>query len=238
MAKVTFEQAKIEIVTVEKAIESLNAAGVPVPQSLTEQLEVLKKVIEGNASSQVAERLNSTILVPLNTQEKHKPLLEEFIKLCGTKARLVLVVKDVTEGEGESAVTKQVIAFEAAGSSSTGNTGGGATGPKSKSEFNAYEVKLLKDVEGLGAADTVKEFTTAADAVRFCLNGGKNPANVHAGFGEGNSMVRVIGMLEKNPVFAEHFKITGKKVEKAEPAATTEEQPATTNEATNEQANA
>lgn len=222
--KPTFEQAKLELEKVEGAIKSLQTAGVEIPPVLNEQYEKLKKVLEGNVSAQVAEKLNSTILKALNENEKHTELKAGLAKLIGTKARLNVVV-EVT-GEGEAAVT--TIKFEAGGSVSTGTSGGGG-GTRSESAYNHYKLTLNEDVEGLGNKGDVKEFDSAAGVVKCILNEGKNPMNLGANFGKGNAMTRVLESLQKNEVFKKNYTVEGSKVEKAkaEPAA-----PATTDTAT------
>lgn len=208
--KPTFEQAKLELEKVEGAIKSLQTAGVEIPPVLNEQYEKLKKVLEGNVSAQVAEKLNATILKALNENEKHAELKAGLAKLIGTKARLNIVVELTGEGE----VKIPVIKFEAGGSVSTGTSSGGG-GTRSESAFNHYKVELTEDVPNLGSKGLVKEFDSAASVVKFILNDGKNPMNLGAGFGKGNAMTRVLESLGKNEVFKKTFKVEGSKVEKA-----------------------
>lgn len=204
MAKLTFEQAKIEFNKLKETIDNMAKFGIAVPDFVQAQFDALKKQLEGNASAQVAELFTTTIGVKING-EGNEELKEAFAKAIGNGVRLKVSVSETGD-----------ITFEAAGTSgggggtSTGNLGG----TRSSSAFNHWKVTNL-------VTNEVKEYPAANQALKAILNGGSNPMNLPAEFGSSNSAVRVLqNMLPKNPLFAANYTVVGSKVEKAETVAT------------------
>lgn len=206
MSKLTYEQSKAELAKLEGAIKSLSAAGIEIPPVLQKQFDVISKQLNGNASAQVAELLNSSI-APAFEKPNNAAMKEALAKAIGTRARVTLVVGE----DGK-------ITFEAAGSTSTGSGNTGIT--RNDSAFNHWAVKNKKT--GDEAA-----FTSANEALLHILGTTKeklaagditatNPMNLGGNFGKGNSAVRVLtSILPKNPVFVDNFEVTGSKVEVA-----------------------
>lgn len=84
MAKLSIDEAKLKLEPIQKAIETLQAAGVPIPENLTTEYERLTKVITGNASENVCGILNEKIAAKINTNAEFVELLAKTI---GTRAK-------------------------------------------------------------------------------------------------------------------------------------------------------
>jgi hypothetical protein len=219
MAKISIDQAKIELAKVEKAIKGLNEMGIEVPQQLQDSLAQFTKIINSNASGNVANTLNEKLAAAINS-EKNQPLVELLASQIGTSVKIAIKVNVAEDG-------KKTISFEAA-SSGGGAKGGVSTGggTKAATAYNNYEVTVKGDLPDY--KEKQGTFASASGAVAFILNGGKNPLGLGAEYGKGNSMVRVLDGISKNEAFAANFEVKASKVEKVkeEPKAEATEAPA------------
>lgn len=195
MAKKTIEQAKIELAKIEKAVSSLKSMDVEVPENMLKEYEALLKIVNGNASANLASTLNEKISPAINKSQEYAAHLA---KLVGNGVKVT--VKAVTAEDGT--VT---ISFDAA-SSGGGQKAGTSTngGTKASTAHNNYKVTVTG---AEGYPQTEATFSTASAAVGFIINNGKNPFNLPAGYGKGNSMVRVLDGLEKHEAFAANFTV-------------------------------
>lgn len=227
MAKLTIDEAKKKLEPIVKTIEAMKAAGIEINQILTDEFTRLTKIIEGNVSGKVADWFNTNIAAQLNASPE---ALEAVCGVVGAKSRLtIVVVTDETTGA-------KSIKFET-GSGSAGGQKAGTTsgGTKAATPFNNYKV-VVKENNPKFADYVNKEgtFTTAAKAVEYILNGGKNAMNLGAEWQQGNSMVRaLVGTDQKsgllaNKEFTDNYELTCSYVEPAKKeAATATETPAT-----------
>lgn len=205
------ETNKLELAKVKSAIEALTAANVPIPASLSETYDKLKKAMEGNASQQTADLFNKTFGSKIN-DPKNAELQAAILKLAGESGvRMKIVSKSdallntdgtpALDAEGKPTFGPAYVFFDVAGATGgaakTGNVG--VTRSSSQSDTHAYQVL----VDGLDI--TGSPFESASKALDAIVNGGKNPMNLPAGYGKGNSAVRVLESLKKNPIFAAHY---------------------------------
>lgn len=218
MAKISIDQAKIELAKVEKAIKGLNEMGIEVPQQLQDSLAQFTKIINSNASGNVANTLNEKIGASLNKADK-QPLIDLLASQIGTSVKITIKVV-AEEGTG-----RNTLVFEAA-SSGGGAKGGVSTGggTKAATAYNNYEVTVKGDLPDY--KEKHGTFASASGAVAFILNGGKNPLGLGAEYGKGNSMVRVLDGISKNEAFAANFEVKASKVEKPKGEAEVAEAPA------------
>lgn len=217
MARKTLEQAKPELEKTIRAIEGLKSLGIEPTEALLRDYEALKKIVDGNSSQQVVNMLQDKIAPAINA-EKNAEFANALAAIIGNGVKVTL--KAVKGEDG-----KVTVSFEAA-SSGGGQKAGTSTngGTKASSAFNNYTV-IVKG-ENADYAEKTGNFTTASGAVGFILNGGKNPFNLPAEYGKGNSMVRVLEGLEKNEKFAENFEVSKTYVPVVKKAETTETAPA------------
>lgn len=225
MAKLTIDEAKKKLEPIAKTIEAMKAAGIEINQILTDEFNRLTKIIEGNVGSKVADWFNTNIASQLNASPE---AIEAVAGVVGTKARVSVVIVTAEDGT-------KTVKFET-GSGSAGGQKAGTTsgGTKAATPFNNYHV-VVKENNPKFADYAVKEgtFTTAAKAVEFILNGGKNAMNLGAYWQQGNSMVRALvgtdqksGLLS-NKEFTDNYELNCSYVEpvKKEVAPTTETAP-------------
>jgi len=199
------EIAKAEMGKVKQAIESLTAAGIAIPVSLTETYEKLKKSLEGNASQQTADLFNATFAPKINDAKNHE-LQAAILKLAGEAGvRIKIVAKPVLDAEGKP-TGQSTVHFDVAGS--TGGGGAAKTGnvgvTRSASTSDTHDYQVLVNGSPLAG----NPFDSASKALDAIVNGGKNPMNLPAGYGKGNSAVRVLESLKKNPIFAAQYVVT------------------------------
>jgi hypothetical protein len=200
MAKLTIDEAKLKLVPIAKTIEAMKAAGIEVNQILTDELNRLTKIIEGTASNKSADWFNNNIGVQLNKS----PQAIESLEAVGATGRVRYSI--VTAEGGTKTV---VFAAGSAGSSGGQKSGTTSGGTKEATPFNKYVVTVKTDLPDYA----VKSFEsqTAAKALEFILNNGKNPMNLGADWQSGNSAKRALVGLDnvsgllKNEVFAANF---------------------------------
>jgi len=205
MAKVTLSiaEAKTELELKNKVVETLTAAGVEVPAEIRERIERLLKIINGNASANVCSVLNDGISKQLvfGDDEDTNAYLNKLLSAMGNGVKVE--IKPLKNEQGETTG----ITFEAPNSTraaSSGGTSGGGT--KTPTAYNNYKVTVIADLPEY--AEKVKTFNTAAGAVGFILNNGKNPLNKGAEFGKGDSAVRVLEKkLETMEEFSKYFTV-------------------------------
>ena len=199
----SLESVKLELTQCKQAIESLTSMNVPIPASLQDTYDKLLKKLQGNNSQQTADLFNTTFASKINDAKNHE-LKAAILKLAGESGVRLKITK-TAEGN---------VTFEAAGSIGGGAKTGNVGVTRSSSEFNNYEVTM----DGKPIADS--PFESASAALKAIINGGQNPMNLPAGYGTGNSAVRVLESLKKNEVFNAHYVVTGSKVEKTKPEVT------------------
>jgi hypothetical protein len=211
MAKLTIEEAKPKLEKIAKTIEALKGMGLEVDSVLTDEFERLTKIITGNASANVANTFNEKIAAQING---NADFVEFLAGQIGTRARLTVTV--VTDEAG-----KKSIKFEAGSSGASGGQKSGthSGGTKASTPYNNWKVTVLDTPATAGYATKEGTFNTAAKAVEFILNGGKNPMNLGADWQSGNSMVRALvgqdgksGLL-KNEEFTKNFTLEASYVE-------------------------
>jgi hypothetical protein len=201
MAKQSFEEAKAELATYLETVEVFKAAGTALPKLHQDRIDQLNKIIQGNSSAVCADKFNELIGSVIN-DEANAELKAELKAVVGKEAKLVVSFDEAGN-----------VSFKATGSSSGGSTGGSGI-TRSASEHNHYSVTLKNAIEGYASQSA--QFESASGAVKFVLNGGKNPMGLPEKFGAGNSMVRVINSyLPKYPAYVANFEIVGSYVAKA-----------------------
>ena len=223
MAKLTIEEAKVKLARLQPAVESLQNSGIPVPDSLLKEYQNLEKIIAGSSSDNLVKVLNEKIADKINSNEEFKNFI---CSLVGTRARVALVVN--TDEKGVKTI-KFEVGNAAGGGQKAGTSVGGGT--KSATAYNNYKVTVIGNLPDYPTKEAT--FTKASETVKFILNGGKNPLNLGAEFGAGNSMVRVLEGLANgkntNEAFNANFKLEMSRVEEQpkEPATTEAAAPAT-----------
>ena len=180
--KLTVEQLQAKLNEVSETIAQFSKMGIAVPAFVQEQFDELTKKLEGNNSNKLVDFLNEKVAVKLNgSPEFVKALLE----LVGERSR-VAIAKKVAEDGTLSIVFERPSAGQKPGTSN-GN------GTKSATQFSGYVVTVSEKVaKEFGYKEATGSFTAANKALQFILNNGKNPLNLGAEYGTGNSAVRVL----------------------------------------------
>lgn len=217
MAKLTVDQAQLQLVSLEATIKFLQSSNQPVPEFILEQLESLKKIVQGSASQQLANALNELVANRLNAGGENTKGVRESLFAIGEKVRITLTAVKGEDGE-------VILKFESAtgGGGATGQPSGNAGGTREASKYNHYSVVVadeVKDKDGKVYEYPSKSFTAGESGgkqtLSFILNKGNNPMNFPAEYGAGNSANRVLEQLKKNEIFAANFTLEMTKVETA-----------------------
>lgn len=198
MAKLTIDEAKLKLQPVEDAIKALQGMNLAVPASLQQEYDRLVKIVTGKTSDVVASIVRDKFLSKVN---ENAEFVEFMANAIGTRAKITFVVKTAEDG-------KKSIDCEAGSGTGGGQKAGTSTagGTKAATPYNKYVVGVTAENPNAGEyAEKTGTFETAAKAVEFILNKGKNALNLGAEYGKGNSMVRVLDGFTKNENFGKWF---------------------------------
>jgi hypothetical protein len=203
MAKLTNEQAGAKLKEIKATIEQFSALNLPVPAFITEEYERLTKSLEGNQSSKVYDFFNKHIAANINGNAEFLQAVLEQIE--GDAVTLRLAKHTAEDGTVTVQFAKKPVGQKAGTSTNDGT--------KAATPFSGYKVTVVSEIAGCEYKEKEGSFESAKKAVEFILNGGKNPFNLAADYGAGNSMVRVlVGLNGKGGIsgredFKQYFKL-------------------------------
>lgn len=212
------EQVKLELTSLETTVKMLNDNGIPVPATVSDAIEKLRKRVAGNSSEQTSRILNEVFAAKVNdfSNPKTAELREALVKAVAGKTRVSVIVETAEDGT-------QTIKFDVAGTGGgSGQSTGNGGGTRGDAKYNSYEVVCNE-----GVADKFKypassfkaEGQSGKATLRWILNNGANPMNLPATYGDGASANKTLETLAKNDVFKANFAMEMKHAEA--PAATT-----------------